>query len=224
MTTYAIDVYRDDKFWMIRIPELDGTHGLVGEAITQARRVGDVEMESRDYICTVTDSAPSAVDVEIRSMRIATFDVLIDARYVQAERERAQEIERAAALDFARLARNLAAHAVPVRDIGSILNVSYQRAHQLVSGRELAEIVAPAKVAPAKAAPAKVAPAKVAPAKVAPAKASPAKRVAKAAPRKRAVAQKRNPAKGVVAKRAAAKKVPFRTAATSKAARRSNTT
>ncbi|GAA2067792.1 HicB family toxin-antitoxin system [Williamsia deligens] len=134
MTTYAIDVYRDDKFWMIRVPELDGTHGLVGEAITQARRVGDVETEARDYICTVIDAAPSAVDVDVRSVTIDGTDVLTAARQVHADRERAQEIERAAAARFAELARDLADHTVPVRDIGSLLGVSYQRAHQLVSG------------------------------------------------------------------------------------------
>ena len=131
MTTYAIDVYRDEKFWMIRVPELDATHGLVGEAITQARRVGDVESEARDYICTVVDAAPSAVDVEIHSVTIDGSDVLTAAREVHAERERAQALERAAAQRIAELAQNLAEHAVPVRDIGSLLGVSYQRAHQL---------------------------------------------------------------------------------------------
>ncbi|WP_328856369.1 hypothetical protein OG579_13705 [Williamsia herbipolensis] len=66
MKRYVIDVVRDGDLFVIRVPELDGTHGLVGEAITQARRVGDVEMEARDYICTVTGEEPSRVTIRER--------------------------------------------------------------------------------------------------------------------------------------------------------------
>ncbi len=46
MNEYEIEVYRDDCWWMIRIPAVDG--------LTQARRLSEVDYMARDYLALAT--------------------------------------------------------------------------------------------------------------------------------------------------------------------------
>ncbi|MFD4439764.1 hypothetical protein ACFWPK_08275 [Nocardia sp. NPDC058519] len=62
MTAYHLEVFRDDRWWMIRIPQLDGLNGNI-EGLTQARRHADIAKEATDYICTVADVAASTVEL-----------------------------------------------------------------------------------------------------------------------------------------------------------------
>ena len=55
MPTYDIEVYRDGRWWMIRIPELDG--------LTQARHRGEIDEMARDYIAICTDTPVDQVHV-----------------------------------------------------------------------------------------------------------------------------------------------------------------
>lgn len=69
MHTYEVNVTREDKWWMITVPELtryvtaDGSINL--SDTTQARRLSEVPTQARDFICTVTDQAPSEVEVRV---------------------------------------------------------------------------------------------------------------------------------------------------------------
>ena len=69
MTIYHATVTRDGKWWMITIPELAGHTGPDGAVnltdTTQARRLADVPAEASDLICTVTNTAPSELIVEL---------------------------------------------------------------------------------------------------------------------------------------------------------------
>lgn len=69
MHTYEVNVTREDKWWMITVPELNGYKDAAGAInlsdTTQARRLSDVPGQARDFICTVTDKAPSEVGVHI---------------------------------------------------------------------------------------------------------------------------------------------------------------
>ncbi|ODQ84906.1 hypothetical protein [Mycolicibacterium holsaticum] len=69
MRTYQVKVARADRWWMITVPELDGYvrgDGSINVSdTTQARRRADVAREARGFICTVTNQAPSQVDLEI---------------------------------------------------------------------------------------------------------------------------------------------------------------
>ena len=71
MHVYRVNVTRDDRWWMITVPELDGYLTPGGSinvgATTQTRRLADVAAQARDFICTVTDSAPSEVDIVMTS-------------------------------------------------------------------------------------------------------------------------------------------------------------
>ena len=136
MHTYRVEVTRDGKWWMITVPELAGRRGADGSVnlgdTTQARRLSDVGRQARDFICTVTDSAPSKVGVDI-TVRVGGIDVTTRARRIVDEREIADRHATAAREQATALARDLAAQGVPVRDVGEVLGVSFQRAQQLIS-------------------------------------------------------------------------------------------
>jgi hypothetical protein len=136
MHTYKVEVTRDDRWWMIRVPELEGfvtPSGAINVGdTTQARRLSEVRGQAVDFICTVTDSAPSEVDVHI-TLTVDGLDVTGRAAKVAADREAAERAAAAAAAGARALARDLAAHGVAVRDVGEVLGVSFQRAQQLIS-------------------------------------------------------------------------------------------
>lgn len=136
MHTYQVNVTREDNWWMITVPELDryvapdGSINL-GET-TQARRLSEVADQAHDFICTVTDKAPSEVGVNI-TITVDGIDVTARTGRVHDDRELADRYAAAAQAEAKDLARDLAAHGVTVRDVGEVLGVSFQRAQQLIS-------------------------------------------------------------------------------------------
>ncbi|MFE3545994.1 HicB family toxin-antitoxin system [Nocardia sp. NPDC059177] len=131
MTVYRIDVSRDDRWWMIRIPQLDGVNGNI-EGLTQARRYADISKEATDYICTVADIAPSTVELSITA-HVGDTDVTAAAEELARARAEAARQEARAMTIATATARLLAADGVPVRDIGAVLGVTFQRASQLAN-------------------------------------------------------------------------------------------
>ena len=125
MNTYEAHVTRDGKWWMIYVPAVDG--------LTQARRISDVTRMAKELIAVTLDVPLSTVDVHVASLVVDGVDVLERARQVRAAREQAAKLESEAVDGAAALAHELADEGVPVRDIGEVLGVSYQRAHQLVT-------------------------------------------------------------------------------------------
>ena len=136
MHTYDVTVTREDRWWMIDVPELNGHVSADGainlSTITQARRLSDVPKEALDFICTVTDSAPSQVGVMI-TIRVDGIDVTAEATKIARDRELAERHAEAAQSQARTLARRLAHRGVAVRDVGVVLGVSFQRAQQLIS-------------------------------------------------------------------------------------------
>ena len=121
MITRTVTIEREGAFWLVRI---DGTNGL-----TQARRYGEVELMAREYVALVEDVPVE--DVSITAITVAgASDKLAQAA---AERQQAHELEIAANQKIRDVASELRSESVPLSDIGAILGVSHQRAHQLVS-------------------------------------------------------------------------------------------
>lgn len=136
MHTYQVTVTRDDKWWMITVSELKGHIGADGAInvsdTTQARRISEVPSQAHDFICTITDKAPSEVAMEI-TICVDGINVTDRASQVAADREQAEAYAAAAQTEARQLARDLAARGVAVRDVGEVLGVSFQRAQQLIS-------------------------------------------------------------------------------------------
>lgn len=125
MSTYTVDVTRDGKWWMISIPTIDG--------LTQARRLSDIEAEARSYIVVDQDIEPSTVRIAINSIKVGDVVVSEQRAEIIKLRETEAEIHTLLTKLTSQIAHELADAEVPVRDIGEVLGVSYQRAHQLVS-------------------------------------------------------------------------------------------
>ncbi len=136
MHTYKVNVTREDRWWMIDVPELAGHVGADGainlSTTTQARRLSDVPGEALDFICTVTDSAPSEVGVNI-TISVDGINVTEQAEKISQFRELAEQHAAQAQAQARELARCLAHQGVAVRDVGEVLGVSFQRAQQLIS-------------------------------------------------------------------------------------------
>jgi hypothetical protein len=126
MTTYTVSVTREGRWWMVRVPEID--------QVTQARRLSEVTKAARELIAVTLDVPMSTVSVLVPVERVGDVeDVTGRAEAIRKEHERADELARRAQNDSKELARKLASANVPMRDIGELLGVSHQRAHQLIS-------------------------------------------------------------------------------------------
>ena len=125
MTTYDVTVTRDGKWWMIAVPSIDG--------LTQARRLSEVDLAARELIAVTEDVPLSTVAIRVVSERAGVVDISSRVRELSAERAELAAKERSVRYRQTELAQALAAEAIPLRDIGSALGVSFQRAQQLVS-------------------------------------------------------------------------------------------
>ena len=117
---------RSEGWWAVRVPELPGV-------FTQARRLDQVGAMAADAVAALLGIDPATVKVEVQPV----LDVDVAQRLAEARKERrhADELASAAAEKLRRVARALAEDGLPERDIGSILGVSHQRAHQLLTDR-----------------------------------------------------------------------------------------
>lgn len=135
MKTYEVTVSRDDRWWMVAVPELGG--------VTQARRLDEVERMAREYIAVSTDVPLSKVAVEVAGIEADGQDLLEAKTLVDGLRRRAKDLEALVAELTREVASALTDASVPVRDVSSVLGVSHQRVSQLVQAA--AENVAGAK-------------------------------------------------------------------------------
>ena len=122
---YQVDVTRDGRWWMVSIPEIDG--------LTQTRRLGDAVRMAREHIAVTLDLPLSTVDVTLRSISVDDVAVSDEAAAIERDRAEAERLNGEARTRAERLAKALADRSVPMRDIGTVLQVSHQRAHQLAS-------------------------------------------------------------------------------------------
>lgn len=125
MKTYKATVTREGKWWMVAIPELNG--------LTQARRLAEAEDMAREWIAATLNVPLSAVAVDVVVGEVADIRVWDAVAEIKSLRGNAAELEARARTQAEDLARRLAAAGIPVRDIGTVLGVSFQRAHQLVT-------------------------------------------------------------------------------------------
>jgi len=125
MTRYTARASREDGWWIVTVPELD--------AVTQAKRLEQVESQARGLIAAWLDVDPDSVEVTVEpAVPQAVSRKLQRAAAARAkadtEQRRAAELIRSAAQD-------LAMAGLSVRDIGMVLGVSHQYAQRLKAGR-----------------------------------------------------------------------------------------
>ncbi len=123
---YKIEVTRDGRWWMIRIPDVDG--------LTQARRLSEVEYMARDYIALATHTPIDRIAVHVFSIEVPDYgDISRIARSLVHERnDAAHRLTQAQEL-IGQYARDLVALKVPLRDVAELLDLSFQRVSQLVT-------------------------------------------------------------------------------------------
>lgn len=122
--TYQVDVSRDGRWWLIRVPELD--------TVGQARTLAEVNAVARDVIGLWLDAAPDSFDIAVT---VATPAEAAELWHTANTRE---EAARAAAAAAARLRREavtaLTADGISKTDAARLLGVSKQRVSQLTHG------------------------------------------------------------------------------------------
>jgi len=123
VNTYQVDVERDGKYWLVRVPEVRRS--------TQARRLSEIDEMARDLIAIMTNADPKSFALQV-SIKLPSSV----ARHLEKSkklRERAAQAQAEAAAEVRVAARELHDTGLPVREIGEVLGVSHQRAHQLIS-------------------------------------------------------------------------------------------
>jgi hypothetical protein len=126
MKNYTATVSREGRWWMIRVDGIDG--------LTQARRLVEAELMAREFVAVALDLELSDVAVEVHLDTVGSVEGVSDRVHrIAEERRQAAELEAEASREAAVLAKDLVAADVALRDVGTILGVSHQRAHQLVS-------------------------------------------------------------------------------------------
>lgn len=124
-TAYTVRAHRDgDRFWLVHVPEIDH--------YTQARNIAEIETMARDLIATLRGLDPTdiALDIDIA----LPGDVRQRLDEAAELREQEARMRRAAADNVRVAASSLHRSGIPLRDIGKLLGVSFQRAGQLVRG------------------------------------------------------------------------------------------
>lgn len=125
MSSYTATVTREGKWWMVRVAGLSG--------LTQARHLAEANEMAREFIAVSLDAPIDDIEVKVAVVsagRVTDIDKVLE--HIRAERDTAAELERKAQRDAIELARALVAEDIPLRDVGAILGISHQRAHQLV--------------------------------------------------------------------------------------------
>lgn len=125
MTHYhAVHVTREGKWWLLEEPTL--------EIAGQTRRLADAQDVATDLIAVFLDVPRSQVEVNLLLEDTPHVDHLGKRVHSLTElRQMIAGLESDLAREQRRLAADLVADEIPVRDIGTILGVSHQRAHVL---------------------------------------------------------------------------------------------
>ena len=114
---------RGSGWWVVEVPEIEGL-------LTQAKTLGQVEFMVKDAAALITGEPEESFEVEV----VPVIAEEVREHLTAAKRlfEVAARAQHSAAEESRLAARELAASGLTVRDVGAVLGVSHQRAHQLV--------------------------------------------------------------------------------------------
>jgi len=132
-TSYTATASREGRWWIVTVPAVDG--------VTQARRLADVDEMARSLVAVTLDVAVEDVTIDLSVAAVDGVEVEAELTAIRDERAQAAALERDASSRAQRLARDLVAQDVSLRDVGAILGLSHQRVHQLVSPSRSGEVL-----------------------------------------------------------------------------------
>lgn len=120
--SYMVTAEPDGRFWLLTVPAID--------RVTQARNAKEIPAMAKDLIEIMTGEADAKIDVQF------ALPKSVRAHLANVERARALEGQsrRTAAAELRAAAQALRAQRLSYQDVGLVLGVSHQRAHQLVNG------------------------------------------------------------------------------------------
>ena len=125
MSLHTINAQRSGRWWVLQSVEAPG-------AIAQVRRLEQAE-EIIEAIAFVTGEPVESI--EIRMEIVIPNEVQEVLEEAERLRELARTAQHAAAEEIRKAARAMSEDLhLTVREIGTLLGVSYQRAHQLLRG------------------------------------------------------------------------------------------
>ncbi|MCI0155804.1 hypothetical protein KNO15_03745 [Leifsonia shinshuensis] len=123
MSTYTVTAERTAKWWVLQAVEAPG-------AISQVARLDQAD-QIKEAISFVTGEAEYDIEIDLQPILPAAA---VRAQHDAAlQRELAAQANRDAAYYSRVAAHELAAAGLTMRDIGTVLGVSYQRAQQLAT-------------------------------------------------------------------------------------------
>ncbi len=119
---YEVTAEPDGRFWLLTVPAID--------RVTQARNTKEIPTMAKELIEIMTGEANAVVEVRF------ALPESIRAHLANVDIARAAEEQsrRTAALELRAAAQALRAQRLSYEDVGVVLGVSHQRAHQLVNG------------------------------------------------------------------------------------------
>jgi hypothetical protein len=129
MTTYTVRAELSGRFWALHVAEID--------AWTQARHLRELETMARDLIHLATGEAPGSVELDVEIVVPKEAQEHLDRE--RTLREAATRTAAEASAESRAAAVALRDRGLPFRDIGVLLGVSYQRAHQLAESATAGE-------------------------------------------------------------------------------------
>lgn len=119
---YVVSAERDGSWWFLRVPELPGV-------LTQAKRLTEAHGMARDAIGLMLGVSPDSFDVELRIRLGSDADELLTQ--AREARKAANEATARASRLTAGAIRTLLQKGLTLRDAGTLMGVSFQRAQQL---------------------------------------------------------------------------------------------
>lgn len=99
-------------------------------AVSQVRRLDQAADDVREAIAYLAELPESEIDIEV--VPVLPEGAIEHWARANELRQAAAEANHHAAQEARMAARELAAAGLPVRDVGAVLGVSHQRAHQLI--------------------------------------------------------------------------------------------
>jgi hypothetical protein len=125
MTTTAkhdVSAVRDGRFWLVSVD---------GALATQALRFKDIETMARDWIATTGDLRPEDVEMEVSV--VVPDDVRTHLDRARELRDESARLRTEAGRESAAAVHRLRDLGLTVREIAGLLDISFQRVHQLTA-------------------------------------------------------------------------------------------